>query len=159
MSLLESRVWWRKYMGEHTYVGLVLVGSIGVACLVCLMIYALDRSVNYGGCFMGINHCPLDSSVLADPNPWIVSAIMLGAALATGTFLGLAPARFRDPVQGGGLINTRVSITNGHVIPFCVIPLRIILATIIVAGGFPMGLEGPAVHIAAATASVALIMW
>ncbi|KAF4651277.1 hypothetical protein FOL47_000513 [Perkinsus chesapeaki] len=81
---------------------------------------------------------------------------MLASALATGVFLGFTTTRTRESVQGGGLINARVSITNGNVVLARVIPLRIVLATVIVAGGFPMGLEGPAVHVAAATASVAL---
>ncbi|KAF4740235.1 hypothetical protein FOZ62_021058 [Perkinsus olseni] len=158
MSRSESRLWWQNHMSENSYVGLVLLGSVGVACLVTLAIYVLDRSVNYGGCLMGINHCPLDSPALVDPSPWISSAILVAAAFGTGAFLGFAPAKIRDAVQGGGLINTRVSITNGHAIPASVIPLRIVLATVVVAGGFPMGLEGPAVHIAAATASAALVI-
>ncbi|KAF4711411.1 hypothetical protein FOZ63_009860, partial [Perkinsus olseni] len=104
MSRSESRLWWQNHMSENSYVGLVLLGSVGVACLVTLAIYVLDRSVNYGGCLMGINHCPLDSPALVDPSPWISSAILVAAAFGTGAFLGFAPAKIRDAVQGGGLI-------------------------------------------------------
>jgi len=96
---------------------------------------------------------------LADiPEEVIFIVVGTVGCFIVGCILYCLPSHLRFHVQGGGTIQSLVAVASGDVIPWRVVPLKLLVTCLYLgSGGGPLGGEGPTIQIT--TAIIGQIGW
>ncbi|CAD7934918.1 unnamed protein product, partial [Amoebophrya sp. A25] len=89
-----------------------------------------------------------------DPNKrWVFATYRVLVAVAGASVVGWLTRNIVPECLGGGTIATKISLAIGSPIPFRVGLARLLLSSLYVASGNPLGIEAPTIHLSAAVAS------
>eukprot|EP00397_Hematodinium_sp_SG-2012_P004690 GEMP01004703.1.p1 GENE.GEMP01004703.1~~GEMP01004703.1.p1 ORF type:complete len:938 (+),score=170.17 GEMP01004703.1:38-2851(+) len=126
-----------------------LLALVLIIAIICGMAnYALHLFVMWGSCPLGIEMCPL---LGVEPAPWWVKALVCSSA---GFVLGkgVSVLNIERHVRGGGSKMVHCSISLGQPIPLRAAFFRLIITTINLGSGIPLGYEAPSIFISASVA-------
>lgn len=145
---------------HHVFTWHLIALSILVAVACGFAAFLLHLSVGYAGCLGGVNGCH-DHYLLDVLEPlgigksvlFIVGSGLSGLLCSFILYSPIFGAAARV-CKGGGSGHTKIVVASGATVSGWVVVLRIVLASIYMGGGNPLGTEGPIIHM-----SVSLATW
>lgn len=144
---------------SNVYTSYLILVSMLVSLACGFAAFVLHLCVNYAGCLGGVNGCH-DQVLLDALEPLGIgkSVFFILMSGLTGLICSLILYAPWLPVarqcKGGGSGHTKLVVASGGHVSFWVVILRIVLASIYMGGGNPLGTEGPIIHL-----SVSLATW
>jgi len=152
---------------------LLLIAFVCVlAMLAGLAVVGVHSAVLYAGCPLGINGCNAFHGkedkgfflvravrqAFGDPglpeSLVYVATASLGALLL-GQLLARLPADLAFQLRGGGTVQSLVAVATGERIPLVAALLRVVVASFYLGTGGSLGMEGPAIQVCTALATLA----
>jgi len=176
ISRSASRSTWGAYIKKHTRLHdhseiispLLILGTMLVATCCGVAAFTLHLSVGIGGCLAGVNGCNaarglhnteahplLDYAKSIGVGPSLLFTVTCTLSGIVCSFILLAPCQggVAKRCKGGGSVDTKVVIASGAKVNGWIVVLRILLATLYMGGGNPLGTEGPIIHMSSSLAT------
>jgi CIC family chloride channel protein len=124
----------------------------------------LYDTVTLGGCPLAVNSCPVDDPLydvlpqlweeeVGLPRVWLFVIVMPLTAFLLDTARRCMSDSLGSQLVGGGSAQALAAVASGEPLHWKVVVGRVVYTSLYIGCGHPLGNEGPAIHIGAATAS------